>query len=155
MTANEDKRLVRIPNIRVLQPKGYRFKDSCTAFLELSERSGKYVGSYSLKLVLRTADGAHEFKERFMGGCDFRPTSTDPSPEEKREYLIDLIERRKVKIDVHTLEEKKLNTCVSIMYAGHYCSHYHALKGDPRGMDNTKNPGIDALMPFFEKIVTD
>ncbi|MDF1497690.1 MAG: hypothetical protein P1P90_06615 [Patescibacteria group bacterium] len=140
---------VEITNVHVGQPRSYKLKPSCHAYLSL-EPAGKGKTIYKIVLTIVSNDGEHSFSGTFMQNSDFVPQDdADPSVQIQA-YLDDLVTRRNARISVHSLETKNVNTCVSLMYKLPIGLRYHAVKGDPRGMDNTKNPKIRDLLPFFE-----
>lgn len=143
---------VRISDIRVIEPKELKLREDCFALLNLEPCRWGNQGRYTLRFTLRSRDDSLFFTEVFMGRVDFDSLGSADIDGKMKTYLEDLVGRRRAYVSVHSLDPKQITTCVSIMFRGNYCEHYMAMKGDPRGLDKTKNPRISTLLQFFEKV---
>jgi len=87
-----------------------------------------------------------------MGKAKFELVPGIVKHEQVTHFLRRLILEQNARVAIHDLDPQSQNTCVSLMYDEKHQSVYMAIKGDRKGMDNTKNPKIAELLPFFEQV---
>ncbi|MFZ6015244.1 MAG: hypothetical protein ACOYUZ_02695 [Patescibacteria group bacterium] len=149
MSGKKQETRIEIQDVKVFKPDGWRLHGLSQVFLDMHPKKD---GAFVLWVIFRSAYDMHYWTKPLMGIAKFKPVASKPIHEQTTAFLRNLIHKQNARISVHNLDPKVLNTAVSLMYDEEHQKVYHAVRGDPRGMDNKKNPKVSELLPFFEKV---